>query len=800
MYISTNILKEYVDLDGIDLEEAIDKFSLSTAEVEGITEKGKDIIGVVVGKVVSCEKVDGSDKLHKVEVDIGGTVVKSVCGAPNMRIGLVIPFAKVGSTVLSKKVEKGILLGQESNGVCLSEKELGISDDHSGVMELDENLKLGTDIKKIFEIEDTLFEVDNKSLTNRPDLWGHVGIAREFSAILRRPLKTLSIDDLNKYETLPKLNIKIEAKDKCLRYTGIAVENITKKQVPKNMQIRLYYLGMRSINLLTDLTNYCMLELGQPMHAFDKEKVDRVKIKTFNTPKQFVTLDSESREIPENTLCICKDDMPICVAGIMGGLNTEITENTNSLFLESATFDATTIRKSAIKLGLRTEASARYEKTLDPENAKLATARYLKLLKDIDENIQVVSSYTDEYVYKYPVIKIDVSKKYIDSKIGAEIPYSRIKEILLSLGFEIINESTDESFTVVVPSFRATKDVSMKADIVEEVARIFGYSNIVPQKTSWPLEIVEVPESRKMDLKIKDLLVMKYSLNEVHSYIWYDNKKLKEIGVETKDNVKIINSLTSENSILRDSMIPTMITALDKNIKNYNETKIFEIGKVFKFNENKKDVIETKNLGIIIESKLLKDNELVNNSMDIIRDILYITKNIKEIDIEKLSEEELESNYLSTINSCKVVVNGIKIATVSLLNEKTKDNNYKKSSIATIEIYLDDLLALNNVSCEFEEVSKYQTVNLDLSLLVDKNLEYKYIKNIINNSKIQYLKSYEIIDIFENEKLKDKKSITIRFLLSSNEKTLTGEEINEILNLLISAFEDSEYNIEVRKS
>ena len=167
MYISTNILKEYVDLDGIDLEEAIDKFSLSTAEVEGITEKGKDIIGVVVGKVVSCEKVDGSDKLHKVEVDIGGTVVKSVCGAPNMRIGLVIPFAKVGSTVLSKKVEKGILLGQESNGVCLSEKELGISDDHSGVMELDENLKLGTDIKKIFEIEDTLFEVDNKSLTNQ---------------------------------------------------------------------------------------------------------------------------------------------------------------------------------------------------------------------------------------------------------------------------------------------------------------------------------------------------------------------------------------------------------------------------------------------------------------------------------------------------------------------------------------------------------------------------------------------------------------------------------------------------------
>lgn len=801
MYISTNILKEYINLDGLDLEELINKFSLSTAEVEGIIKKGYDILGVKVGKVVSLKKIENEDKLCAAEIDIGEKkLVKTVCSAPNIKEGILIAFAKAGSKVLGEEIKLGTIKGHESAGVCLSEKELGISDDHTGIMILEDNLKIGTDIKDIFEIEDILFEIDNKSLTNRPDLWGHYGIAREFAALANKELKPLEIDDLEKYSSLPKLKINIDARDLCSRYSAIAIENINKYEASMNMKIRLYYLKMRSINLLADLTNYVMLEVGQPLHAFDKSKVNSIDVKTFSTHTSFITLDAEERKIPKDTLCICDGPEVLAIAGIMGGIKTQITKDTNSLILESANFDATSIRKSATKLGLRTEASTRYEKSLDPELTITATARYIKLLKDIDPNIQIVSSYTDEYIKKYEKVIINISKEYIDKKIGMPIEIGKIKNILNLLGFEIIRESKNEEFEILVPSYRATKDISIKADIVEEIARIYGYLNIIPKQNSWPLQIVEESDSMKIDRLIKDLLVIKYAANEVHSYIWYESKKLKELGVEYKDNVKIINSLTAENNTLRETMIPTLIVAMEKNIKNYNEMGIFEIGKVFKYDKDKKEIVENKNLGIIYESKCRTDKDLVRIAMNTVRDIIYVTKRIKKIEIEKLKEEEIQFNYMSKINSCKITVQGVEIAVVSLLNEKIKENSFKKSSIIFIEMHLDKLNELIKTSHSFDEVSKYQTVVIDLSLVIDKNLEFKYIENIIENSRTMYLKSYEIIDIFEGfEKLSDKKSITIRFILGSNEKTLTGDEINSCINNLITNFEKSKYNIVVRK-
>jgi len=423
MFLSMNWISDFVDLSGLDKLELINKFSLSTAEVENeIFFKGSDLSGIVVAEIMSVENHPESKKLHLLKVDAGeAELIDVVCGAPNVRVGMKTAFAKVGAKIGEIEISPRKLAGYLSCGMCCSEKELGLSDDNNGIMDLDAEFKNGTDLKEIFEIDDIVFEVDNKSLTNRPDLWGHYGIAREFAAISGRELKPLDVVDLAQYENLPKLDLKIED-PLCYRYSCLRFENISKHVSPMNMRIRLFYCGMRAINLLADLTNYLMLEMGQPMHAFDSRKVDKIRIQRFEKPFKFRTLDDVERDIDENTLMICNGDTPVAIAGIMGGLDSEIVEDTSSLTLESATFDAASIRKSTVRLGHRTDASQRYEKSLDPEMTVPAIARFVKLLLDIDGGTVITSALTDEYAFKYDNVELS-----FESHLLTVIPVLRLK-------------------------------------------------------------------------------------------------------------------------------------------------------------------------------------------------------------------------------------------------------------------------------------------------------------------------------------------------------------------------------------
>ena len=375
MLVSMNWIRDFVDLEGEDLEKLIHKFTLSTAEVEGIEYKGKDVSNVVVGEIISCEDHPDSDHLHVLKVDAGDEVYDVVCGAPNARSGIKTAFAKVGGSVGGMTLKQAKLRGVVSNGMCCSGKELGISDDHSGILELDNSYENGTDIKEIYPIDDVIFEVDNKSLTNRPDLWGHYGIAREFAALTGKPLLPLPVEE-NTYEGDARVEVEIANKDLCYRYTSMRIENIHEHVSPAKMQVRLYYCGMRPINLLADITNYIMLELGQPMHAFDGKKINRIVIDTPKEPLKFTTLDGNEREITTDTLLIYDDKTPVAIAGIMGGLDSEIVDDTDTVVLESANFDSVCVRKSASRMALRTDASARYEKTLDPEMTIVAAKRF----------------------------------------------------------------------------------------------------------------------------------------------------------------------------------------------------------------------------------------------------------------------------------------------------------------------------------------------------------------------------------------------------------------------------------------
>lgn len=793
MYISMNWIRDFVDLDGIDIDDLIKRFALSTAEVEGVEKKGENLDGIIIGRIDSVEEVPESHKLHKLSVFDGTKNLQIMCGAPNVKVGMLVPFAPIGSTVQGIKIGQAKLAGYDSFGMCMSAKELGISDDHAGLMEISLEVEPGTNIKDIMDIDDTVFEIDNKSLTNRPDLWGHYGIAREIAAITGRKLKPLDVENVDKYNDKEALKISIEDKDKCFRYSAIAVENITKHVSPINMGIRLYYAGCRQINLLADLTNYIMLELGQPMHAFDKSLISNINVKSLDKDTEFVTLDSTKRILPKGSLVICNNNTPVAIAGIMGGENTEITDSTTTLMLESACFDAMSIRKTAISLGLRTDASARYEKTLDPELTRIAIERFIYLLKNIDSGACVTSRFSDVYAKHYPVREITLTHEYVEKMIGIKLPVEKMVSILTSLGFEVKENSGN--MTVTVPSYRATKDVSLKADLVEEIARVYGYDNITPLTRDTEIKIVREDPEQVVDYTIKDLLAEKFNMSEIQSYVWYDLKKNKELNIETKDNIKIINSIDGDNSVLRATMIPTMLCATEKNIKYMNDVRIFEIGKVWEYPVKGENCIEKKNLGAVFASKVDSEEILVHTALQAIHSIVKQTKNLVPHFAKAQNSEEY--NWLNPVNSSDIYVGEKCIGYVSTLNLKIQNAIDKKMNCVLVELYLDVLNSIEKAEIKVKDVSKYQTVTFDLSFIVDNNTEFKTFEDALVNQKILNLNSYELVDIFESsEKLKDKKSVTIRFTLGAEDHTLGSAEIEKARHDVIELFESK--NISMR--
>ena len=362
MKISINWINDYVDLSGISPEELVKRFNLATAEIEDVEYKGKNIQNVVFGKILSVENHPNSDHLHILKVDVGSEQLQIVCGAPNVRVGMVTAVCLPGGSVLAGKIKPCKLVGVESFGMCCAEAELGIGSDDDGIMDIKEPVTIGQDIKEVWPVDDVVIEIDNKSLTNRPDLWGHYGLAREFSAIFDRPLKKMPLEDLKQYENLPKIPVNIETEN-CFRYSAISVQNITAKKSPRAMAIRLNYAGMRDINLLADLTNYVMLDAGLPMHAFDNKIVKGINVLESDGSVVMKTLEGEEHKPPVHaTLIYDENREPVAIAGVKGGLKSGISDETNSVLFEGAVFDCENIRKTSRAIGLITDASQRYEK------------------------------------------------------------------------------------------------------------------------------------------------------------------------------------------------------------------------------------------------------------------------------------------------------------------------------------------------------------------------------------------------------------------------------------------------------
>jgi phenylalanyl-tRNA synthetase beta chain len=776
MFLSMNWISDFVDLSGLDKTKLINQFSLSTAEVENeIFYKGSDISGIVVAEIKSVENHPDSKKLHLLKVDAGdGKLTDVVCGAPNVRVGLKTAFAKVGAKIGEIEISPRPVAGYESFGMCCSEKEIGISDDNSGIMEITEDVATGTDIKEVYEIDDIIFEVDNKSLTNRPDLWGHYGIAREFATLAKRELKPLETVDLKAFDSLKKIDMKIED-PLCQRYSCIQVENITKTVSPVNMRIRLFYCGMRGINLLADLTNYLMLEMGQPMHAFDSRKVEKIRIKRFNDNFTFRTLDGVDRNIDENTLMICNDNIPVAIAGIMGGLDSEIVDDTTTLTLESATFDAVSIRKSTVRLSHRTDASMRYEKCLDPEMTVPAIARFVYLLSKIDPDMKVVSSLTDEYAFKYDDISLDFDKKFVDRYTGIDIPTETIKATLTSLGFGVKN--TGDDFTVTVPSWRVTKDVTMKADIIEEITRIYGYDNFDIHTVETPLYPVRPDMEKSVEDKIKDILVKRYSMHELHSYIWAYADEYKALGIEVEDNIKIAQAVNPNIETIRKSIVPTQLCQVKYNTSYSTDFGVFEIGRTVDGVDENNLCREFKKLAITLYSK--------TKSVEALYRELYTTLSVIADDIkhEALSVKAIEATHsYQHLKNLNALYCGDKlIGEIGIVHPVVAKNIDKKASIVYAEIDLSDFASVVNKSISYEEPSKYPEMEIDLSFVSDK---FSPIADAIKEQNCSLIKKVSVADIYEDE---NGKSITVRMVFSCPDRTLTREEVMAVADAIIAS-------------
>lgn len=778
MFLSMNWISDFVDLSGIDKIDLIHRFSLSTAEVENeIFFKGSDISGIVVAEIKSVENHPDSKKLHLLKVDAGdGELTDVVCGAPNVRVGLKTAFAKVGAKIGEIEIAPRKLAGYTSNGMCCSEKEIGISDDNSGIMEITDDLPNGTDMKDAYQIDDIIFEVDNKSLTNRPDLWGHYGIAREFAALAGRELKPLDTVDLSKYNDLPQVDMKIED-NLCQRYSCLQVENINTTVSPVNMRIRLFYCGMRAINFLADLTNYLMLEMGQPMHAFDSRKVEKIRIKRFDTPFVFQTLDGLERDIDENTLMICNGDTPVAIAGIMGGLDSEIVEDTTTLTLESATFNAVSIRKSTVRLSHRTDASMRYEKCLDPEMTVPAIARFVKLMTDIDSGVKVVSSLTDEYAFKYEQVELNFDKKFVDRYTGIEIDNDTIVKTLSSLGFKV--ELDHDNFSVIVPSWRATKDVTIKADIIEEITRIYGYDNFDIHTANAPLYPVRADVEKTDEDKIKDVLVKRFSLHELHSYVWAYYDEYKSLGIEVEDNIKLVNATNPNIETIRKSIIPTQLCQVKTNTSYSPDFGVFEIGRVVEGVKADGMCDEHKKLAVTLFSKTKPVEQLYFE----LRDMLSVV--IDDIKHKKFEYKSMEAthSYEHPRNLNAIICDGKAIGEIGIVHPVVSKKIDKKAAIVFAQIDISDFASIQNASISYEEPSKFPEIEIDLSFISDK---FEPIAQAIADAKSNLIKKTEVVDIYVDE---NSKSITTRITFSHPEKTLTREEVMEIADKVIATLE-----------
>ena len=799
MKISYNWLKDFIntDLPTDKVSEILTDIGLEVEGTEVVGVQEEDLKNFVVGEVISCEKHPNADKLKVTKVDLGnGNVEQIVCGAPNVALGQKVPVATSGAIIKDGKggefeIKKMKLRGESSNGMICSKKELRLSEDHGGIWEMDSDLVPGTPLADIIDTtSDTVFEI---GLTpNRADAMSHFGVARDLYAALKN--RKLSAEKINKnFKKVPTskvanpISVEILDMKNCPRYAGISMKNVKVAESPKWLQDRLKVIGLSPLNNVVDVTNYVLHSLGQPMHAFDADKIKGNKINVQSgvyKDAQFTTLDKVDRKLAGTELLICDTENPIAIGGVMGGLDSSVTAKTTNIFLESAYFDPVSVRKTSKAHHINSDSSFRFERGIDPNITIKALEMAVELISEL-ANAEVVGEVIDHYPTPIKNHKAILNYRKIDSLIGERLHRETIKEILNSLEIEILTE-TNDILELEIPAYRV--DVQREADLIEEIMRIYGFNKIGnPEK----LSVAIVPGNGFPEDTIENTManmLVDQGFYEAMNLSMHKDDYNKWLDLEDEKSVDIINSLSADLTVMRRSLLPGLLENVDYNIKRKkDQIKLFELGKSYQKIDG--EFHETKTLGIVIAGNWNKESWTTKREkVSFLQLSGLINQILRRLKVTGVQLEAAQTSYEE--NGIDYLVNGQKIAHLSKISKKVLKKFDIDQEVLYAEIYVKDVIKLvqQQAKLKYHAISKFPMVRRDLALLLDKEVTYQEIENLVKKTDDNLIKNVNLFDVYEGDRLPaGKKSYAISINLQDENKTMNDKQIDKLMKKVVNS-------------
>ena len=799
MKISYNWLKDYlnVKIEPKIVSRYLTDIGLEVEKIEQIESVKGGLKGIIIGKVITKIKHPNADRLNLTTVDLGlDENVQIVCGAPNVDVGQKVPVATVGAYIYSGdnkfKIKKSKIRGEVSNGMICSENELGLGGDDDGIMILDTNAKVGENLSEHFDIEnDSVFHI---GLTpNRTDAMSHIGVARDLKCFLntiennKLTLCLPSIDNFDNNVNLKQLNIEVNDSKLCPRYSALLIKDIIVKDSPEWLKTKLQSIGLDPINNVVDVTNFVLHEVGQPLHAFDYSKIknEKIVVKTYDKQKAFTTLDNNELLLSTEDLMICDSKDPLCIAGVFGGLSSAVKSDTKEILLESAYFNPTTIRKTAKRHNLSTDASFRYERGCDPNITIYALKRAALLIQEIAQGT-ISSKIFDYYPKKINDCKVDLYFENLYNLVGEKIGVGNVKSILNDLDIEILQEDK-QKLVLKIPTYRY--DVTREIDVIEEILRIYGFNNIA---ISTNLNSVLPSSSFDYSINNKNLVSNLLSnngfLEMMNNSLTSSKLNSLDSQIDNEKNINILNPLSEELDILRQSILLTGLNSLSYNInRNNKDLKFYEFGKTYI--KEQKDNIETNHLLLIMTGNEKSENwnnsdktidfyslkEIVNSILDILSISNYTIKESSE------NTREYGLDYL---------MKGSTVVQFGKLSSHILTHFDLKQDVFFADFNWDAINKNKNFKYKYESISKYPKIRRDLSLLISDDIDFSNISSIIDKMKIQNLKDINLFDVYQGKNLPSgKTSYSISLTFADNSRTLTDFEIDKIMKTIINNFE-----------
>ena len=797
MKLSLSWIKDYVKIpDDMDLKKLAYDLTMSTVEVEDVEYLARRFDNMVVGVIEKIEPHPNADKLRVCKVDIGGGDVKTiVCGGINLSEGMRVAVSCPGAIVRwhgegePVEIKNSKLRGVESYGMICASDEIGLGDlfpasQEAEILDLSAfDVPAGTPLAKALDMDDVLLEIDNKSMTNRPDLWGHYGIARELAALYDLPLV-----EFKPYEpeTGNEFKVEIQSPERCARFIGVEMSGVGIQESPYQMRNRIWKAGMRPINALVDITNYVMLATGNPTHAYDADNItDHIVVRQANEGEKLILLNDEELNLCPDDLVITDSEGPVGLAGVMGGAKDSILPDTKRVILEVANFEATGIRRTTQRYDFRTEASSRYEKAVDPERCVQAVSLAMKYFHEFYPELKV-TGYCDQYVKKLKRAEIDVSLTWLAKRLGKNLTNEEIRNKLELLGFDVAIDG--DNMHVTAPTWRSTGDISIKDDVMEEVARMYGYDNF--EATSFTTTFEGAINQRDQDLirNIKEYLAIRCGMQEVYTYPWMNDVFVNAVLQDTTGVLRLSMPPAPDLSCIRSSMLPNLCEAVVKNERYFNDFSIFEEAQVFfdrnytsPYDETESLPEQRRHIGGAFASSVKDITELFREA----KGVLEYMPRYTHMEAFTFRKEE-KPVWADNVVWLNLFLGEEKIGDMGLVAKKVSmECGIKNLSVMLFEMDATKLKPLKSRTNKFTHLAEYPETDYDISMLFDSDAAWEDIYDAIMGQKkaSALLKEAAFVDEYRGKQIPDgKKSVTIRLTIGSGEKTLTSQEIESAAN------------------